>query len=105
MTDKRQLIEQMQQASAADERQLHTTTWLLKRLREMKSALQECETYFEERATAEWIEDGPSANREGQLLTEVRDALAGLKRGLTFATAQDGAVLARIMDEDQEKSE
>ena len=54
---------------------LHTTTWLLKRMRKLKAALQECESYLEPLATAEWLADGPHANREGQLLTEVQDAL------------------------------
>jgi hypothetical protein len=57
--------------------ELHTTTWLLKRMRQMKAALQECEAYFEPRAVAEWLSDGPHANREGQLLTEVRAAING----------------------------
>jgi hypothetical protein len=42
----------------------------------MKSALQECETYFEELADAELLHDGPSGNREMQLLVEVRAAIA-----------------------------
>jgi hypothetical protein len=55
--------------------ELHTTTWLLKRMREMKAALQECESYFEERADAEIDHAGTHGNREMQLLVEVRDAL------------------------------
>lgn len=58
--------------------ELHTTTWLLKRMRQMKSALQECEAYFEERADAEYFtdSDSPCGNREMQLLVEVQQALA-----------------------------
>lgn len=71
------LIEQMRAAREADASQLHTTTWMLKRLRQMKSALQECETYFEERADAEYFTDSPDAcgNEEMRLLMEVRHAI------------------------------
>lgn len=57
--------------------ELHTITWANKRMRQMKAALQECETYFEERADAEFFPDSPDpcGNREMQLLVEVREAL------------------------------
>ena len=55
----------------------HTATWLLKRMRQMKAALEECETYFGERADAEFFPDSPDpcGNREMQLLMEVQEAL------------------------------
>lgn len=40
-----------------------------------KRALEACEDYFDQRATAEMLPDGPSANEEGQLLYEVSEAL------------------------------
>lgn len=61
---------------------LHTTTWLLKRMRQMKSALQECEEYFEPLATAEYLDGVPAGNREMQLLMEVQDALNSLPKDI-----------------------
>lgn len=60
--------------------ELHTITWSVKRMREMKSALQACEAYFEERADAEYFTDSPdpAGNEEMRLLVEVRQAIAGL---------------------------
>ena len=62
--------------------ELHTTTWLLKRMRQMKAALQECEAYFEERADAECFTDsaGPVGNDEMRLLVEVQAAIANLPK-------------------------
>lgn len=80
MTPKEQLISDMRASREQGAKQLRTTTWLLKRMRQMKSALQECEAYFEPLATAEWLSDGASGNREMQLLTEVQGALEGLRR-------------------------
>lgn len=86
MTPKEKLIFDMREAREADEKQLHTTTWLLKRMRQMKSALQECESYFEERADAEYFTDSasPCGNAEMRLLVEVQAAL-------TAITQKDGA--------------
>lgn len=60
-----------------EEPQLLTSTLFIKRMRQMKSALQECESYFEERADAEYFTDSPDpcGNAEMRLLMEVRDAL------------------------------
>jgi hypothetical protein len=44
-----------------------------------KRALEACEDYFDQRATAEMLPDGPSANEEGQLLYEVSEALYNLR--------------------------
>lgn len=57
--------------------ELHTITWANKRMRQMKSALQECEEYFEGLADAEIDCAGTHGNREMQLLVEVRQALEG----------------------------
>lgn len=59
---------------------LHTITWSVKRMRQMKAALQECEAYFEERADAEIDHSGTHGNREMQLLVEVKQAIAGLSQ-------------------------
>jgi hypothetical protein len=72
---KLKLIDQMQEAREADIAALHTNTIILKRMRQMKAALQECEAYFEERADAEIDHAGTHGNREMQLLAEVRQAL------------------------------
>jgi hypothetical protein len=52
----------------------------LRQLRLVRSALGECEEYFEGRADAEYFTDSPDAcgNREMQLLVEVQDALRSL---------------------------
>lgn len=57
--------------------ELHTQTWLLKRMAQMKAALRECEAYFEERADAEYFTDsaGPVGNEEARLWSEVVLAL------------------------------
>jgi hypothetical protein len=50
------------------------------KMRQMKAALQECESYFEERADAEYFPDsaGPVGNEEMRLLVEVQAAIANL---------------------------
>jgi hypothetical protein len=74
------LIESMREAREADVTQLHTITLAVTRMRQMKAALQACETYFEERADAEYFTDAasPSGNEEMRLLVEVQAAISGL---------------------------
>lgn len=73
--------------------ELHTTTWLLKRMRQMKSALQECESYFEERADAEYFTDSPDpcGNAEMRILMEVRAAIEGLPADFNWLSAPSRA--------------